>query len=193
MIPVIELRTPHLTLKPLGASDVEYLIGVHRASPRTTFDDVDRFDNDADFSTYILSALAGNATGWTIEHTETTVKLGTLYLVDILMGITANFHPVSDVMALKDLNPVDAQGRRLRSMDEAIQTAFPWCATMWKLQRIGGAFGSHNVPALKLCERLGMRREGVVRQGMKVNEQPIDLIIYGFTAQELAAWTVPVS
>ena len=188
MITVPELKTDHLTLQPIGPDHVDYLIQVHQASRRTTFDDVDNWQEDSEFAKYILDSLAHNATGWILSHTETTIPLGTLYMVDILFGVTCNFHPVSDVGALKDLSPVDDRGRKIRTMDEAIAEVFPWCAENWKVQRIGGAFGAHNVPALKLCERVGMRKEGVIRHGLKVRGEPVDLVIYGLLQKEVQEW-----
>mgnify|MGYP001570913675 CR=1 FL=1 len=188
MIIVPDLTTEHLLLRPIGPGGADYLIGIHRASSRMVFDDVDSWDEDSTFTDYILESLQRNATGWLLLHAKTQIKLGALYFVDILEGITCNFHPVSDIGALKDAVPTDAHGHRLRTMDEAIKTAFPWCAEAWGLQRIGGAFGSHNVPSLKLCERVGMRKEGVVRNGVKIKGKPVDLVIYGLLREEVDAW-----
>ena len=192
MISVSELQTEHLELRPFGPEDLDYIIGVHEQSAATVFDDVDSFASTEDFRGYINALMAHNATGWTVRHAPTESAVGVLYFVDILQGVTANFHPVIDRTALKDIEPKDALGQRVRIMDEALRVAAPYMVERFQLQRLGGAFGAHNVPALRLCDRLGFRREGVIRNGLRIQSAPVDLIIYGLTAQEVRSWTVSV-
>lgn len=193
MITVTELDTEFLQLRPFGPEDIDYIIGVHEASAETVFDDVDQFKTTEDFRAYILSLMTNNATGWVVRHDATETPLGVLYFVDILPGVTANFHPVIDRQALKDIEPKDALGQRLRVMDQAMRVAVPYMVERFSLQRVGGAFGAYNVPALRLCDRLGFRREGVIRHGVRIKDTPADLIVYGLIAQEIAAWTAPAS
>lgn len=188
MIPVLSLDTEHLRLDPFCTADYEYIVYVHEQSPRTTMDDVDHFRNDAEFLAYIENVLAGNATGWVLSHRQTGIRLGVVYFVDVLSSVTANFHPVLDLRSLKELVPTDGNGHRLRVMDEASREAIRYAVKVFSLQRVGAAFGAHNVQAIKLCERLGFQREGKICHGLRIDQQPVDLVLLGILSKEVLQW-----
>ena len=105
MIPVIELTTEHLTLQPLGPGDADYCVALHRQNQRTTFDALESFDTPAAWAQYLQALLDENMTGWRIVHTATTIPLGIFYVTQVTPGILANLNPVSDLPALKDVQP----------------------------------------------------------------------------------------
>ena len=187
MISVTDLDTEFLQLRPFGPEDHDYLVALHEQQRVTTMDDVETFQSGDDLHVHLRDLLNAQMTGWVVYHEGSECRVGAFYVTNLLSGVGALINPVSDIPALKDLVPVDAMGRRLKIMDEAALVVMPYLFERFNLQRIGGAFYSTNVPGIRFCQRIGMRAEGIIRHGSRVNGQPVDVHLFGLLKSEVSA------
>ena len=160
MITVIELSTESLTLRPIGAGDSDYL---RAFAPDWT-----------------------GVAGWVVLHRATQASLGLFTVTHLRPGVLANILPLLDVAAVKDLEPLDAQGQRLHVMEEAVATIGPYLVATFALQRLGATCRMDQVALVKFYERIGMRREGLIRHGWNVGGRPVDCVVFGWLAAEIA-------
>lgn len=77
----------------------------------------------------------------------------------------------------------DYQGKGIAS--EALKAMIEFCFTKTELQRIWSDVDIRNTASIKLLEKCGFRREGLIRQGMMVNTW-CDYYIYGLLREDIS-------
>lgn len=75
------------------------------------------------------------------------------------------------------------QGRGLAS--EAVTLALGHAFDVLELRRVEADVDPRNLPSCKLLERLGFKREGLLRERWNVNGEICDTALYGLLAREL--------
>ena len=69
-------------------------------------------------------------------------------------------------------------------MREAVSTLIEQAFSVWGLARLEAEVNPRNTPSVHLLERLGFRREGLLRQRWLAKGQRYDTAIYGLLADE---------
>jgi RimJ/RimL family protein N-acetyltransferase len=81
------------------------------------------------------------------------------------------------------------QGRGLAS--EAVTLALGYAFDVLELRRVEADVDPRNLPSCKLLERLGFKREGLLRERWNVNAEICDTALYGLLARELIRGAPP--
>lgn len=175
MIPVVSLETEHLILRPVGPEDYDYLLDLHGQHGYRS----------AQYKVNLSEMLRSNNICWIVLDKKSREKLGTIYFTEIIENVMANIHPILDVKAVKRAQPMNGDGKQLRVMEDASKKAVVFMVERFDLQRVGGVFRAHNIPAIKLCNRIGFVKEGLIRHGFRDNGKPRDMVIMSILAQEV--------
>lgn len=99
----------------------------------------------------------------------------------------AGFHGVSWTHRSTELGywlAESAQGRG--TMTRAVSALVDHAFSTWRLNRVAIRAAVENRPSRAIAERLGFRREGVLRQVERVGDRFVDHVVYAMLADE---WT----
>lgn len=184
MIIVPELETRNLRLVPFGPDDEGYLFLLYDRAARSRFAEFPVLEPEA-FQAYMVEHMSGPTAGWVIRHRETDVELGTVYLEQVTFGVTGTLHVNLDVDAVKDVRPTNPDGSLVRVVDEAARAVIRHAFEVLGVERVTSAATPQNVYAIKLAERMGFRKEGVLRRGAKVKGEARDVVLYGLLKEEM--------
>ena len=72
-------------------------------------------------------------------------------------------------------------------MPEATQAIVDWCFTKRQLAKVYARVNVRNARSLRVVEKLGMTREGVLRRHIKRHDERIDDVYYGVLREEWGA------
>lgn len=162
------IETPRLTLRNFRAEDAEDLFAYLREPSVSCFlsmklDDMDAAKAEAERRSqsdeYIAVCLSG-----------TDKLIGDLFAVpeDDTVSVGWNFNPAFS-------------GTGLAS--EAARALFQWLFSVKQARRLYAYVEDNNIPSQRLCERLGMRREGLFMEYVSFRNGDDDLPIYENTMQ----------
>ncbi len=184
MLDLQVLITEHLYLIPYKREFDDYIMRIHNEASFMAYDDNDPVKQREQYLNYIHQLIeTGSSAMWLIKHRKFKINLGIIYLTDIIFGITANLHPLIDRAGYRLYLQLNGK-ERLRFMKEAVMPVIKVGFESFKVQRIGGAFLHFNKQAIRFVKGLGLKQEGLIRHGSRVNDAPQDLVILGMVRKE---------
>ena len=176
MIPIIE--TPRLILRPLKNDDFddfyEYAQDPKVSNPGMWSPYPSREDAQKDFDHLLTLYEQRNLMWWGIENRATGKMIGRCELSD---------HDPDDKKAeLSYALHSDFWGHGY--MQEATQPIVNYGFETLNLNRIGAKVYTDNTGSIGVLQKLGMTREGLLRQYHIANNQPKDVYIYSVLRDE---------
>jgi [ribosomal protein S5]-alanine N-acetyltransferase len=178
--PFPRLETERCILRPLESADAPALLEYFSSPELARFIGLDPFDTiieaEAFIAQYRAAAGAGRALRWGIELRETGALIG-----------SCGFHTWvrSDRRTEIGYELVPSMWRR-GVMSEVLPAAIEWGFAEMEIHRIGALVSTDNVASMRLLEKLGFRREGVLRGNSWVAGQPEDLASYSLLRTDVA-------
>ena len=177
MIPVFD--TPRLCLRPLTAADFddffEYAQDTRVSGPGmwSPYPSEDAARENFD---HILTLYKRGLMWWALEDRASGRMIGRCELAD--------YDPEDARADLSYALHADFWGQGL--MAEAAQELLRYGFTTLKLNRVGAQVFTDNAGSIRLLEKLGMTREGRLRQYRQARGLPEDVYIYSLLRNE---WT----
>ena len=132
----------------------------------------------------IKNSADTNSICWIIWIKEPVVKVGVIYFTDIIPKISAVFHPVLDRAGYKRYVLFNKFMSKLNIIEDASNLCIKVAFDLLQLERITGGYFEYNFNAINLCKKLGFVKEGLIRNGTKVNDIPTNIVILGLLRKE---------
>ena len=173
-------------LFPLEVVDIDHFVQLHREDKNgmlgefclreMTFEEAKK---------YILTLLVTNQirvfTGYAKEG-KASKKLGYIYL-SCVTPFSCNVVGIIDKEMLKGLGKVIRQDKYTFSED-ALRTITQWCFNGAGFTRIEYRTFKKNLLSMRLAEKAGFTREGILRKSFKIGEDYLDMVIYSILKDE---------
>jgi ribosomal-protein-alanine N-acetyltransferase len=175
-VPILE--TAHLRLRPYRADDAEAMYALYSDPRVMRYWSFPPWTELAQAKSYLDRALAGMDSGeifpWAIADRETdrligAVTLFSLHVEQLRAEIGYSLSP-------------DYQGRGLAA--EALRCALSCAIDNLGLLRIEADVDPRNEPSCRLLERVGFKREGLLRKRWRVNGEVCDTAFYGLLPED---------
>jgi RimJ/RimL family protein N-acetyltransferase len=176
--PPVPLHTGRLRLRYYRDGDAEALLGYYGREDTTRYlldapwDEEKARHEVAERKGRLHIEAAGYAVSLVVEEADTVVGDITLWAVDHTLSLgelSWVFHP-------------EAGGRGLAT--EAAQAVLDLAFGHYGMHRLRARMDARNTASARLCERLGFRREGLLRQDWFIKGQWTDTLVYGLLASE---------
>lgn len=180
----IILEDNNIILKPYSTNDMDYVINLHNKKANSVFDDIDKPNSTISMKDKINLSLNTDTLGWICWLKEPQLRFGIVYFSNIIPNINALFHPISDMQGYKKYI-LSKSAMSIRLMDVASRLALKFALDSLQLQRISGVYFVKNLPIINLCNRLGFKTEGILRNGTRLNNIPQDTIMMSLLPGEL--------
>jgi RimJ/RimL family protein N-acetyltransferase len=176
VVPVLE--TARLRLRPYRADDAAAMFALYSDPRVMRYWSFPPWREPAQAEAYLQRALAEMAAGrvlpWAVARREDDALIGTT----TFHAYTPEHHRAEVGYSLAP----QAQGRGLAS--EALRAALSYAFDQLGLLRIEADVDPRNGPSCRLLERLGFRREGLLRARWHVADEICDATLFGLLAQE---------
>lgn len=182
---IIPLETKRIRLMPYTTNDDSYVVDLHGKESNSVFDDFDKPKSGEEFKNRIKDYANTHSIGWICWIKVPVLRIGVVSFSNIIPGISALFHPILDVENYKVLLRRNGKVSHKGLIEEASESAISYIMKEFQLQRITGGFFKHNKLAVNLCKRLGFKEEGIIRNGTRLNNQPVDMVILGILREEI--------
>jgi ribosomal-protein-alanine N-acetyltransferase len=180
-----ELRTPRLRLREVRADDAAALYAVHSDPRVMRYWSFPAWTQLAQAEARVVHILGQRVRGevfvWAVADAGS----------DLLIGTIAAFS-LDRVQARGEIGyslHADWHGRGLAQ--EAMRAVLAWLVADFGLQRIEADIDPRNAASCRLVERLGFRREGLLRERWRVDGEVSDTALYGLLAREFVATPAP--
>ena len=176
------LETPRLKLRELTVEDAPAVLCIHGDAEAMRYFGTDPLQELSEaqkliekFSSWRTAANPG--VRWGLEEKAAGTLVGTCGL----FAWNREWRKCSTVFEL------NAQARGKGLMQEALCAALSWGFAEMQLNRIEAQIHPQNQPSLKLVERIGFRREGLLREVARWGEEFHDLLQLSLLRKE---WSV---
>ena len=181
LFPGLPLHSARLVLSPIRRDDAAALFAIQSAPDVMRFWNHPAWTRPSEARAQIDDDLAAQATG-------TQLKLAVRETLDgPLLGICVVFALDRDAARAEIgyLLAPDRQGQGY--MHEALQQVLAYLFGTLHLHRVEAEIDPRNAPSAHVLERLGFRREGVLRQRWRIQGELADSAVYGLLADDKAA------
>lgn len=174
-----ELQTPRLRLRELADSDIEALFAMHSNFANLEWYGTDHMNQRED-AVQMLARFAQlrrapvSGIRWAICTHDSDTMLGTC-------GFQKWNREWNSCMVRYDLKD-DARGQGV--MQEALRCALVWAFAGMRLNRVEAQIHPQNQASIRLVERLGFVREGLLRKAGYWDERYHDLWMYSLLKNE---------
>ncbi|QRR07550.1 GNAT family N-acetyltransferase [Burkholderia sp. MS455] len=175
-LPVADLQTARLILRPATTTDVAPLLAYHlnnrqHLQPWEPLRGAEFYTRPAlqsRLENMALHVRSGNALHWLIWHPDSDTLLGECNFTNIIRGIFQACHLGYSIAE-------SAQGQGF--MYEALSRSIEYVFDTYGLHRIMASYRPENIRSEKLLKRLGFETEGVARSYLKINGQWADHVL----------------
>lgn len=173
------LETERLLLREIVHADVPALYAVHGDPESMRWFGVDPLPNEEAAAKLVdlfasWRTLAGSGVRWGLQARGQSTLIGTCGL----FGWNRSWRKCTVGYELH------SQARRNGYMDEALRTVIPWGFANMELNRIEAQVHPENAASLRSVERLGFKREGLLRQVGYWGGQFHDMYQYSLLREE---------
>jgi RimJ/RimL family protein N-acetyltransferase len=176
----VELRTPRLHLRPLRAADAPALLALHADAEVMRHSNMPPWTGIEQASRLIESLQAGMAAGRHLALGLVPTGQGELVGTCTLFGLVPSSRRAEVGFALA--KPAWRQGY----MSEALRALLDHAFTVLDLNRVEADTDPRNLPSVRLLERLGFVREGLLRERWIVAGEASDAALYGLLRRDWA-------
>ncbi len=185
LFPDLPLHSARLVLSPIRRDDAAALFALQSNPDVMRWWNHPAWTRQAEAREQIDDDLAAHAIG-------TQLKLAVRESLEgPLLGICVVF-AVDRTAARAEIGYLLAPDRQGQGyMHEALQQVLAYLFGTLHLHRVEAEIDPRNAPSAHVLERLGFRREGVLRQRWRIQGELADSAVYGLLADDDAAATLP--
>ena len=177
-------------LFPMKFTDVDYYVDLHIKEKKKVFTDLERtyLKTDEQIREFLLYRLSLPTTlAWVIVTKEgkASKKIGFVVLTEWVKGILANIHGTLDASIYKGLlKKYKGNKEKIYIADDAYRAIVKYCFSDLKLLRVGTMTAKSNKLALQISTRIGLKKEGEMRNAIINNGKPENLVFMGILKEE---------
>ncbi len=177
-------------LFPMQLTDIDYYVDLHIKEKNKVFSDLERqlLKTREDVKEFLLARLTLPTTlCWVIVTKEgkASKKVGFVLLTEWINKISVNIHGVMDTSIYKGLlKKYKDNKEKVYIADDAYRTVVKHCFKDLELLRVGAIIAKSNRLAIQISKRIGLKKEGEIRNAIIQNGKPENLVLMSILKEE---------
>lgn len=173
-------------LFPFEMTDFDFFFKVYSQTEKHKLGELRKLGDEKKIKLFLMNAMAnGLLVAWVAYTKEgkASKKGGVIYIFDITQH-SCSVHGIIDKDLLKGLATRLKSKKKLTYTEDALRTVVKFCFGEFNRERVDTNIPVDNRLAIKLAEKVGFKKEGVLRKYAKIGDKTLDVAIYSMLKGE---------